>query len=308
MDTRLELNYHGALGNDTLSFARRQPQEGAEDRSHVSLDFRLCSESYLLKPSLVLMIDSRRPLRTYSKRAPPSDTGEPPLKRRRAEEVVRDSRPVESPRPSPQQASHSQPSLPPPHAPRHSKGTILSYFKVVSPSSSSNLSSSVEPSSCGIEPTSTPPSSPPPKAESKPRKRRKLTTRAVSRDLNTDETEGTEDPSSPAPEDDRVNQTSREASRVLEGTSASTLNQTATQLPQQLEPGKRGKAKSRSPKSKSSVQTTLSLSMSDQGFTECKDCHMLYNPYHEKDAKLHARRHAAMLKTKSKKVSATPLE
>lgn len=46
--------------------------------------------------------------------------------------------------------------------------------------------------------------------------------------------------------------------------------------------------------------------MSDQGFTECKECGMLYNPYHEKDAKLHARRHAAMLKVKAKKSSETP--
>lgn len=51
---------------------------------------------------------------------------------------------------------------------------------------------------------------------------------------------------------------------------------------------------------KSTVQTTLALSMKDDaGFTICKDCDMLYNPLNEKDRKDHARGHAAALRKKA---------
>lgn len=47
------------------------------------------------------------------------------------------------------------------------------------------------------------------------------------------------------------------------------------------------------------IQQTLSLSMSEKGFTECADCSMLYNPLHEKDRRFHARQHAAIMKARS---------
>ena len=104
---------------------------------------------------------------------------------------------------------------------------------------------------------------------------------------------------------------SKEAANLgaLKDTSTNALNQAAAaQSDRRSEAGKRGKKSANAntkpkPKPKpaaATVQTTLSLSLSDSGFAECKDCNMLYNPYHEKDAKLHARRHAAMIKAKEK--------
>lgn len=49
------------------------------------------------------------------------------------------------------------------------------------------------------------------------------------------------------------------------------------------------------------VQQTLSLSMSETGFTECRECSMLYNPLHEKDRRYHARQHAAIMKAREMK-------
>ncbi|RYP39287.1 hypothetical protein DL767_002296 [Monosporascus sp. MG133] len=180
----------------------------------------------------------------------------------------------------------------------------MSYFKVVSPSSN-HMSSSSEPPSCGVEPTSTPPSSPPSKTDSRPKKRRRLATKVVSRDLDVTDDEEEETIESPAPDTDQSTTTRREGLGILTDKSKDALNKAATQPGQRLEAGKRGKRKG--PDSKSvTVQTTLSLSMSDKGFAECKECNMLYNPYHEKDAKFHARRHAAMLKSKAQKGSELP--
>ncbi|RYP89671.1 hypothetical protein DL770_004202 [Monosporascus sp. CRB-9-2] len=249
--------------------------------------------------------DRTRPLKTYSKKAMSSGSMEPPLKRRRTEEVAQDTHPKWSDSPSLHQENRSQPSLPPSHASRHPKrGTIMSYFKVVSPSSN-HMSSSSEPPSCGVEPTSTPPLSSPPKTDSRPKKRRRLATKVASRDLDATDDEEEETIESPAQENDQSTTARREDLRILADKSKGALNKAATQPGQRLEAGKRGKSKG--PNSKSvTVQTTLSLSMSDKGFTECKECNMLYNPYHEKDAKFHARRHAAMLKSKSQKGSQIP--
>ncbi|KAK7754386.1 hypothetical protein SLS62_003679 [Diatrype stigma] len=245
------------------------------------------------------------------KRTTLSDSGEPPLKRRRTDEAADDARLLESSRHSFLETNGSQPSLPPSHAPPNPKrGTILNYFKVVSPSSNNTKSSSTEPSSCGIEPTSTPPSSPPRRADVKPKKRRRLTTRVIPKHLDDSDAGGNEeDPDVATSEADlppvQPQRQRKAAAGVLTGTSTDTLNRPATPSQQRSEAGKRGKSKDPNPKP-ATIQTTLSLSMSDQGFTECKECGMLYNPYHEKDAKFHARRHAAMLKAKAKEGSETP--
>lgn len=62
--------------------------------------------------------------------------------------------------------------------------------------------------------------------------------------------------------------------------------------------GRRRSRKKTSAKAKTTVQTTLSLTR-ETGFKECKDCNIVYNPLHEKDAKFHARRHAAVLRKRS---------
>ncbi|KAI0202916.1 hypothetical protein F4808DRAFT_61644 [Astrocystis sublimbata] len=60
-------------------------------------------------------------------------------------------------------------------------------------------------------------------------------------------------------------------------------------------PDQREKKKQK-PAPQASVQTTLSLSMHEAHYTECRECGMLYNHLHETDVKYHARRHAAALK------------
>ncbi|RYP12239.1 hypothetical protein DL765_007424 [Monosporascus sp. GIB2] len=249
--------------------------------------------------------DRTRPLKTYSKKATSSGSTELPAKRRHTGEVAETTRTKERESPSLQQDNRSQPSLPPPHASRDPKrGTIMSYFKVVSPSSN-HMSSYSEPSSCGVEPASTPPSSPPLKTDSGPKKRRRLTTKVVSKDLDVTGDAEEETVGRPDPETDQPTTTQRENSGILADTSKDALNKAAAQQEQRLEAGKRGRGKG--PNSKPVVvQTTLSLSMSDKGFVECKACNMLYNPYHEKDAKFHARRHAAMLKSKPQRGSEIP--
>ena len=250
----------------------------------------------------------RRPLKTYSKRSTPSAPAEPLIKRRRIDGPTRDARQTELPLPrsSQQDTSSGQPSLPPPSQTTRNpkKGTILGYFKVVSPSSDSKLHST-EPSSCGADPPSTPPSSPPPRAGSKAKKRRRLRTRVIPPNLDLDRSEEDNGTDTPDPNTDEITQPLKEppSPGILGDASWNDLNKTTAQSDPRSEAGKRGKrgmSAGAGPKSKptATVQTTLSLSLSDTGFTECRDCNMLYNPYHEKDAKLHARRHAAFLKAK----------
>ena len=141
-------------------------------------------------------------------------------------------------------------------------------------------------------------------------------TRVIPPDLDTDRTEE-EASSADAPdrETDDTHQPSGKAAAgtgILEDASPNDLNQAAAAPSHpRSEAGKRGKrggkksARTKTnpkPKPTATVQTTLSLSLSSDasGFAECRDCNMLYNPYHEKDARLHARRHAALLSARAK--------
>ncbi|KAI1773145.1 hypothetical protein F4818DRAFT_118970 [Hypoxylon cercidicola] len=235
----------------------------------------------------------KRPMRTYSKRAASADTPEYVSKKRRIDDTSLTEAPKEVA--SELAREHStrppSPSLPPPQPAR--KGTIMSYFKIIPPVSSSTLPSS-EPSSEHTERTDTPPSSPP--ALDKQKKRRRLTTRVISR--STSEDLDAEDSGMEESENDewyRVDNKSPPIGQrgALSNTSPDTLNQAASRK-QRQDAGKHGRG------SKSAiVQTTLSLSNQEKGFAECKDCNMLYNPLHKQDAKCHARRHSAMLKAKS---------
>ncbi|OTA79571.1 hypothetical protein M434DRAFT_18004 [Hypoxylon sp. CO27-5] len=239
-----------------------------------------------------------RPLRTYSKRTSSTDAAEPVAKKQRIE----DRNTVSTVRPRTRELPH-QPSVPPPSPtlpPSQSakKGTIKGYFKVLPPSSSSALYSS-DPPSDSIVPTSTPPSSPP--ISDRPhKKRRRLTTRVVSQTASEDpqaekirgNEENEENEESDAT-DDRFT-VSEGCTNVLSESSPGALNRPTARHKNRSDAGKRG----RGPKS-AAVQTTLSLSAAEKGFTECKECNMLYNPLHKQDAKCHTRRHAAMLKAKS---------
>lgn len=52
------------------------------------------------------------------------------------------------------------------------------------------------------------------------------------------------------------------------------------------------------PKKQSAVQTTLSLNIgAGAGMKECKVCDTVYNPFHPEDVKVHAKRHAVVLKS-----------
>lgn len=54
------------------------------------------------------------------------------------------------------------------------------------------------------------------------------------------------------------------------------------------------------PKRKNPVQTTLSLAIGGSaGMRECKVCDTVYNPFHPEDVKVHAKRHAGVLKIRA---------
>ena len=133
-------------------------------------------------------------------------------------------------------------------------------------------------------------------------------TRIDPRDLDDAEEPNAANSPTTSDTDDPTQPPSKAAANLgaLKDTSTNALNQAAAaQSDRRSEAGKRGKSANTKSKPKpkpaaATVQTTLSPSLSDSGFAECKDCNMLYNPYHEKDAKLHARRHAAMVKAKEK--------
>ncbi|KAI0381271.1 hypothetical protein F5Y04DRAFT_79430 [Hypomontagnella monticulosa] len=238
-----------------------------------------------------------RPLRTYGKRTSSTDIVEPVSKKRRVE-AINTNVPLEgdaelmrspsAPLPSP------APSLPQPAK----KGTIMSYFKVVSPAPNITMHKSETPSESTIL-SSTPPSSPPP--PNLPRKkRRRLTTRVTSRatseDSKTEDVmEGDDENGQPDVVDDESILRKRRM-EALSDASPDTLNRLPTN-PKRLDAGKRGWGTVQGLKL-ATVQTTLSLAIDEKGFTECKECNMLYNPLHKQDAKFHARQHAAMLKAK----------
>ncbi|KAI0602510.1 hypothetical protein F4775DRAFT_245914 [Biscogniauxia sp. FL1348] len=237
----------------------------------------------------------KRPLRTYSKRTASTDSTEPVAKRQCTNEAHVTHQISKAPDKSNVDTAASEPTLPavPPSAPPR-KGTITAYFRKIDPPTSSSTLPS-EASSDNAEPTTTPPSSPP-TLQSRKKKARRLTTRAVSCDnLEREDEDGNtkeskeEQQQGIATKDGR---SSREDKDVLTSLSAPTLNRMETITRKRSEAGKRGKT--------TTVQTTLSLSLTDTGFVECKDCNMLYNPIHEKDAKDHARVHAALRKAKSR--------
>ncbi|KAI0475414.1 hypothetical protein GGR56DRAFT_512248 [Xylariaceae sp. FL0804] len=257
----------------------------------------------------------KRPLRTYGTRTASADSTEPRTKRRRILDashtgatVAEDSLAPECRAviaPGATEGPSASPALPPQPSQR---GRITAYFKKIAPSTSSSTAVPSDSPSAAGERASTPPSSPPP-LSTRRRKARRLTTRVASRDAEKD-ADGEPDEGSSKENEYPAIATKRSASRDNEEdpllsskTRTSTSTRTRTHLvdlsQEQAETRSQdqGRQSTRRP---ATVQTTLSLSVNDSGYTECKDCGMLYNPFHSKDVKYHARRHAALRRAKSR--------
>ncbi|KAI1464882.1 uncharacterized protein F4812DRAFT_143560 [Daldinia caldariorum] len=238
-----------------------------------------------------------RVLRTYSKRTLSSDSAQPTPKRGHIEKVntaVLSNDEISTKLPCDTTIPPS-PTLPPAQPAR--KGTIMNYFKVV-PSSPSCTPHSPEPSSEPADPTCTPPSSPP-VSNLQQKKRRRLTTRIVSRATSVESKMNymvDEDEKERGNEVDVGSTLPSNPSPTLSEISSATLNLPVVK-PKRQPDTKRERSMKKTSKV-TTVQTTLSLSIEDKGFTECKECDMLYNPLHREDAKYHAKRHAAILKAK----------
>ncbi|KAI0122783.1 hypothetical protein F4814DRAFT_220280 [Daldinia grandis] len=240
-----------------------------------------------------------RVLRTYGKRTSTTEPPQPTPKRQRIENINTAIISNEEATELPCNASiPPSPILPPIQLAR--KGTIMSYFKVVSSLSGCALNSS-EPSSEPVDPTNTPPSSPP--VPALPRKnRRRLTTRlksrATSEESNIEETTKNDGEKEITNGVDTGSMLSMISPYALSEVSSAIPNLPVTEQNIQSDMKKGERCMKKIPKP-ATVQTTLSLSIEDKGFIECNVCNMLYNPLHKQDAKCHARRHAAMLRAKS---------
>ncbi|KAK8140174.1 hypothetical protein PG984_000240 [Apiospora sp. TS-2023a] len=242
-------------------------------------------------------VASRPQLRTYSKRATPRDDSEPPAKKQKSRDIAKPTA-VGVPKTTPGKPELSssktlkskQPELPVQRpADPSKKGTIMSYFKVTSPSSGTTTPCEI--SSEAVDPPSTPPSSPPALSHDRKRRRR-LTTKPSYQ--STPELESERDASESAAEDVPKKGVKTLA---LSDVAAQKLNQKDQSEESRSETAKRGPTKKiAKTKKTATVQTTIVLSLNETGFVECQECNMLYNSLHEKDVKLHARRHAAVLR------------
>lgn len=259
-------------------------------------------------------------MRTYGRRTQPDAASGAPAKKCKVE----GSRPEASTLPVADQPQlPDTPKLPEP-APAK-RGSILSFFKPLKPSSSAIISPTTSDS---IEPLSTPPSSPPTITRS--RERRRLTTRPdldagnslSSRGREDDTSEGSnpaasrcsDSPSSqntPSAGSAKGGEVERHPGRLSSEGARITLRETkpgtlnageASTDSNDSSGGLKRRAKWRTSQAK--VQTTLSLSIGhDPGFRICRDCDMLYNPLNEKDRKDHARLHAASQRRKAAEVT-----
>ncbi|CAK7226999.1 hypothetical protein SEUCBS140593_006431 [Sporothrix eucalyptigena] len=217
------------------------------------------------------------------------------------------------------------PSLPdPPCSPTESISSMSSLSSCPSPTSSmgsffsrasSVVSSPSAKSSCsadGIaandpEDASSPPASPLWKtSEQRPRQKRRLTIRPDGQLATTT----TENSAAQSPKEEEEGQEG-EAKDAPAATSRSNFTgmmvASSSRMRLQLGLSKTGSATATTGKKRkkmagpATVQTTLSLAISggdSASVKECKECNILYNPLHEKDAKFHARYHASVCRKK----------
>lgn len=244
----------------------------------------------------------RPSLRTYSKRKS-SDTGssEPSTKKRRASGndvdihtiAGRFAQKSDTPARPTDQKEPQLPALPLP-AQQAKKGTIFNYFKVRSPSSETK--SPCMQSSEPLQPSSTPPSSPP-TSEPPRKKSRRLTTKPSLKHRVDDVQEHGEPPLKGDDVEHRISEATATEPGPLGLITAEGLNRERGREVEEPNAGSRGSSKKQKAK-QATVQTTLSLSLTEKQFVECTVCNMLYNPYHEKDVQMHKKRHAAVMRSK----------
>ncbi|KLO93204.1 uncharacterized protein LW93_6198 [Fusarium fujikuroi] len=232
-----------------------------------------------------------KPLRTYGKRSIRDDSPkEPNTKKRRVSAEVTNSetsskgtdtaplaKVTEEAKNAPESTTTNKPTTEP-----VKKGSILSFFKPVPPSSTVTSS----PKSDEPQPESTPPSSPPQPPRIEPRKKpRLLRFRGASTPLLDDDNTGEDTQGEDTEAEDSGTKSARPTARK------SSLNR--EQSTNDSKPGKRGKAKT------PIVQTTLNLS-SQAAFSECKVCNTVWNPLYPDDVKFHTKQHAAVLRAKKR--------
>ncbi|KXJ90277.1 hypothetical protein Micbo1qcDRAFT_74596 [Microdochium bolleyi] len=208
------------------------------------------------------------------------------------------------------------PSLPSASTTR--KATITSYFRVVphlksdSSSCSEDVTSSTPPA---VVVATSSPSSPPTigrqlEESRAKRKPRRLTTKTKPRTYAANASDDEEEDG----RDDDGNQMSTRRGKkgavlpaaqvdasVMAATSLSSLNSASADMANMMNAAAKSSTahpQRRKQRPEAMIQQTLSLSMSEKGFTECAECSMLYNPLHEKDRRLHARQHAVVMKAR----------
>lgn len=254
------------------------------------------------------MESRRRPLRTYSKHTSSTESSEPTPKRQRLA-----SSPVTSIRDKEPKAAFAIPEQSDTALSSQSllstlplkKGTITAYFGRIVPQPPLVVPSSDPPSdplSEPSEPESTPPLSPPIVSATRKRKARRLKTRVSRRRLDE---EGSDESQENQDDDGLIGTTSgtkklahARATDLSEATpNALNRNRGVTRTGLVGSKLQENRRRERKP---ASVQTTLSLSMRETHYTECKGCGMLYNHLHESDVKYHARRHASLRRAKAR--------
>ncbi|KAI1121863.1 hypothetical protein F5Y10DRAFT_92124 [Nemania abortiva] len=276
-----------------------QPKEasriGKPERPYIS-----SLKSYPMEPR-------RRPLRTYSKRASSIEPTEPAPKRRCINNStvpsIQDQHTRPPPPSDPKQDTIAPVSEPLLTLPPTKKGTITAYFGRIIPQAPAVIPlPSSDPVSEPLSedgPTFTPPSSPP--VVTTRRRARRLKTRVVTQRIDervaSDEEEENEDDDARLGAIDDEKPSPNTSSSVLSETTPNTLNQTDN-LPRSRSGDSKPQRKRQREKKTTSVQTTISLSMTEAQYTECKECGLLYNHFHPTDVKYHARRHAALRKAK----------
>ncbi|CVL05489.1 uncharacterized protein FMAN_10707 [Fusarium mangiferae] len=233
-----------------------------------------------------------KPLRTYGKRSIRDDSPKEPntKKRRVSAEMMApepasqgtDTAPLTKVTEEAKNAPESSTTTNKPTTEPVKKGSILSFFKPVPPSSTVTSS----PKSDEPQLESTPPSSPPQPPRIEPRKKpRLLRFRGASTLLLDDDNTGEDTQGEDTEAEDSGTKSARPTARE------SSLNQ--EQSTNDSKPGKRGKVKT------PTVQTTLNLS-SQAAFSECKVCNTVWNPLYPDDVKFHTKQHAAVLRAKKK--------